>query len=285
MLQTRNFVTQLSDPNPDVRFAAWRAAGELPPALIPEVAKLAASANPGIAKSAREALTTLAHSVGKDPANPKRGPVVKGLMDLTAPAYPLPVRIHAMRLLSGIAGDGDVPAIAKLLAASDMREEAIYCLERIPGDVSINAILASYASAADEFKPRILAALGHRRVAAAASLCTNAMRSPNPAIAAAAVKAAARIGKAPAPQFPEGPERPDAVLRFAEAQAKQGNAGEALQLYKSLVDDPAPHVQCAAVIGLSKLRTPEAAAAILPKLKSANQTVRITSQKAWKSMA
>jgi HEAT repeat protein len=122
-------------------------------------------------------------------------------------------------------------------------------------------------------------------VADAAGLCAEAMKSPNKEIATAAVKAAARIGRAPVPQIAEGPEKADATLRFAEAQVRQGNAGEAMRLYRSLLEDPAAHVQCAAVIGLSKLRTAEAAAAILPKVKSPNQTVRITAQKAWKSMA
>jgi HEAT repeat protein len=111
------------------------------------------------------------------------------------------------------------------------------------------------------------------------------MRSANQGIATAAVRAAARIGAAPVPEIPAGPERADAVLRFAEAQAKQGNASEALRLYKSLLEDAAQHVQCAAVIGLASLRSSEAAAAILPMLKSPNSTVRITAQKAWKSMA
>lgn len=284
MQQTRNFLVELGSPDADVRFAAWRAAGDLPPGLIREVGKLAGSPNPGVAKAAREALTTLAHSVGKDPAAARRGAVVNGLMELIGTAWPLPARVHAMRLLSGIAGESEVGAISKLLAAADMREEAIYCLERIPGAASAKAILAAYGAVPDDFKPRVLAALGHRRVAEAAAVCADAMRSQNREIASAAVKAAARIGRAPVPQIPEGPERADAVLRFAEAQLKEGNAGEALRLYKTLLDDAAPHVQCAAVIGLARLRSAEAAAAILPKIKSPDSTVRITAQAAWKSM-
>jgi hypothetical protein len=285
MLQTRNFLAELSDPKADVRFAAWRDAGALPPVLIPEVAKLVSSTNPGIGKAAKEALTTLAHSVGKDPRAARRPAVVDGLMALTATSWPAEVRVHALRLLSGIAGDAQVPALARLLTAADIREEAIYCLERIPGETAEKAILAAYAPAADEFKPRILAALGHRRVAAASATCAEAMRSPNPDIATAAVKAAARVGRAPVPTIPAGAERADAILRFAEAQHKAGNAAEALRLYQSLLEDLAPHVQCAAVIGLGKLRSAEAASLLLPKLKSPNATVRITAQQAWRRMA
>lgn len=284
-MQTRNFLAELNDPNADVRFAAWRAAGDLPPALIPEVGKLAGSSNPGLAKAAREALTTLAHSVGKDPQSPKRGAVVAGLMGLTAASWPLPMRVHAVRLLSGIAGDSEVAALAKLLASPELREEVIYALERIPGAVSVKAIAGAYAGAAEEFKPRILAALGHRKAQEGAALCAEAMKSPNKDLAAAAVKAAARIGKAPVPQLPEGPEKADAVLRFAEAQLQAGNTAEALRLYRSLANDTAAHVQCAAVIGMGKVGTAEAAAALLPMLKSANATVRITARKAWKGMA
>jgi HEAT repeat protein len=283
MQQAMNILTDLSSSHADVRFAAWRAAGDLHPDQIAEVGKLAASTNPGIAKAAKEALTTLTHSVGKDPANPKRAGVVNGLLGLVASGA-ADVKVHAMRLLSHIAGEDSVPAIAKYLADAALREEAIYCLERIPGEGSIKAVMTAYAGAPDDFKPRLLAALGHRRAAAATALCAEAMRSTNAAIAAAGAKAAARIGKAPTPQFPQGPERADNVIRFAEWQAREGNPAEASRLFKSLLDDPAAHVQCAAVIGLSKLRTADAAAAILPKTKSTDRTVRITARNAWKSM-
>jgi HEAT repeat protein len=285
MQQTRNFLAELNDPKADVRFAAWRAAADLPPALIPEVGKLAGSANPGLAKAAREALTTLAHSVGKDPKAPKRPAVVKGLLDLTGQQWPLPLRVHALRLLSTIAAGPEVPAIARLLSAPDLREEAIYCLERIPDDAAVKAIAAAWSQAAGEFKPRILAALGHRRAAEGAAICAEAMRSPNSQISTAALKAAARIGKAPIPPMPEGPEKADAALRFAEAQLRHGNAAEALRLYRQLAGDPAPHVQCAAALGLARLGSAEAAALILPLTRSPNATVRITARKAWKSMA
>jgi hypothetical protein len=160
-----------------------------------------------------------------------------------------------------------------------MREEAIYCLSASP------AMFRWPSSPHTRWPrmnlPRILAAL----VPAGGSpaLRAEAIRSPTARSRRPPLKPPRIAG--PRRHTPEGPERADATLRFAEAQVKQGNASEALALYKTLLDDPTSHVQCAAVIGLSTLRSGEAAAAIMPKLKSTNPTVRITAQKAWKSMA
>jgi len=295
MADDQKFISDLQSSSADVRFDAWRAAGEVSPAVIPQVGKLASSPTPGVAKAAREALTTMTHAVGKDPSAPKRAGVVKGLLELTGESYTLDVRAHALRLLSGVAGDDSIPVIVKLLASAELREEAIYCLERIPSAAAIAAIAAAYASAKEEFKPRILAALGHRWAAEGVPLCLEAMRSPNVELALAGLKAYGRIGKKSAvvPRMPDAKtltpwqatEYADSLLRFADAQARTGNAAEAIRLYKTALDRSEEHYQCAAVIGLAKVGTAEAAAAILPKLKSANSKVRITAQQAWGAMA
>ncbi len=289
------FLADIQSENADTRFAAWRRAGDAPPSSIPELGRLAASNKPGVSKAAREALTTMTHAVGKDPAAPKRAAVVKELLDIAGPAYSLPVRAHALRMLSSIAGEDSVPSIAKWLAGADTREEAVYCVERIPGAASIKALLAAYKDAGDEFKPRLLAALGHRRAPEAVALCLEAMRSANVEIAVAATKAFGRIGKKPAtpPRYPDTKAHSawqkidefDSMLRYADAQAKEGNGAEAMRVYKAALDRTEEHWQCAAIIGIAKLGTAEAAAAILPKLKSENRTVRITAEKAWKGMA
>jgi len=290
MQDGQKFLGEIQSDSADVRFAAWRQAASAPPAVIPALGRLAASEKPGVAKAAREALTTMTHAVGKDAAAPNRAAVVKGLTELTGAGSALPVRVLALRLLSGVAGEDSVPAIAKWMGSPELREEAVYCLERIPGKASEQAILASYRTAADEFKPRILAALGHRQAKEAAGLCAEEARSSKTEIAVAAAKALGRIGQAVASPSPAGlndwqkTEWMDSVLRAADAQAKQGNTAEAVRLYKAALERPEEHFQCAGVIGLAKLRTAEAATAILPLTKSANRTVRITAENAWKSM-
>jgi HEAT repeat protein len=287
MADEKQFLNDIQSTDAHVRFAAWRRAGEMSPAVVPELGKLAASKDPGIAKAAREALTTLTHSVGKDPATPNRAGVVKGLLEIkTADAF---------RLLSHIAGEDSVPAIAKSLGDPVLREEVVYCLERIPGPAAIKALMAAYKDAPAEFKPRILAALGHRRAAEAVELCADAARSASQPISLAGIKAFGRIGKKPAAPvkrmaFKDQPlwdkiDDTDSMLRYADAQAKEGNAAEAMRIYKATLTLPEEHWQCAAIIGLSHIGSAEAAAAILPKLKSDNRKVRITAANAWKSMA
>jgi HEAT repeat protein len=207
----------------------------------------------------------------------------------------MPARVHAYRLLSVIAAEDSIPAIAKGIHDEELREEVVYCLERIPGDASNKALLAAYKEAKDDFKPRILAALGHRRAPEAVALTTEAMRSANKEIAVAGVKAFGRIGRKPAaaPRYPDPRslsewqriDQMDSLLRYADGQAKEGNHAEALRVYKTALERPEEHWQCAAIIGIAKLGTPEAATVLLPKLKSDNAKVRITAQKAWKGMA
>ena len=121
------------------------------------------------------------------------------------------------------------------------------------------------------------------------------MGSSDKGIAVAAVKAFGRIGKKPpaAPDYPDTAgltdwqkiDQMDSMLRYADAQVAEGNTAEALRVYESAIDRPEEHWQCAAIIGIARIGTPEAAAKFFPKLKSENSTVRITAEKAWKSMA
>jgi HEAT repeat protein len=288
-------LTDIQSDDADVRFAAWRQAGEVDPKVIPQLGRLAASDKPGVAKAAREALNTIVHSVGNQTGTARRAEVVKRLLEVAARDYALPVRTQAFRQLSLIAGEDAVPALVKWIHNQDLREEVVFCLERIPGNAPLKALVASYKDAAEDFKPRILAALGHRRAEEALALCLEAMRSPNKEIAMAGMKAFGRIGKKPAtaPRFPETKglsewqkiEHLDSLLRCADAQVEQGNLSEAMKTYRSALDRPEEHWQCAAIIGIAKIGTPEAAAAIFPKLGSRQRTVRITAEKAWAGMA
>jgi len=294
MADDQKFLSDIQSESADTRFAAWRQAGEASPGVIPQLGKLAAN-QAGVGKAAREALTTMVHSVGKDPASANRAAVVRGLVEISGPAYALPVRVHALRLLSNVAGEDSVSAIAKWIGSAELREEVVYCLDRIPGEASNKALMAAYKDAPDGFKPRILAALGHRRAPDAVILCLEAMRSPNKDIATMGARAFGRIGKKPAtpPRYPDtkafsetqATDVIDGMLRYADAQVKEGNMAEAMAVYKSALERPQEHWQCAAVIGLARIGSADAAAAIFPKLKSDNRKVRITAENAWKSMA
>ncbi len=294
MIDEQKFLAAIRSDNADERFAMWRQAGEAPPSALVDLGKLAGGSNPGVARAAAEAMTTMVHSVGKDPASANGADIVKQLL-VVADSAPTAGRVHALRLLSNIAGEDAVPSIAAHLHSPELREEAIFALERIPGKASSEAILTAYGSAAPEFKPRLLAALGHRRAPEAVALVAREISSSDKTIVLAAMRAYARIGvkATPAPRFPapntysgfQRSEHLDSVLRFADAMAREGNTADAISVYKTALGMPEEHVQCAGIIGLAKIGTSDAADAIYPKLKSDNRKVRTTAQQAWRRMA
>lgn len=295
MRDDKQFLADIQSDDAEVRFTAWRSAGEVSPSVIPQLGKLGGSDDPGVANAAREALATLVHSVGKDEAAAARPAVVQGLLGLAGAAYSFPVRVHALRLLSHLADEQSAPAIAAWLSDAELREEAIYCLERVPGGAAVGAMLSAYEKAPPGFQQRILAAFGHRGAPEAADLCAREMRSSDTAIAVAAAKALGRIGHKPAsePAFPDAArlnewqktEVMDSRLRYADARVRKGDSAEGLRIYREALDATEEHWQCAAIVGIARIGTVEAAEAIFPKLKSGNSTVRITAQNAWKSMA
>lgn len=283
----QELLRDLQSDNPSTRFAAWRQAGDADPDALPDLGRLAASDNPGVAKAAREALTTMVHA--------KRAAVVPQLLTLTTGAYTQSVKILAYRLLSLVASGDAVPAIARAIQNRDLREEVVFCLERIPGPASIKALLAACKDAPEDFQPRLLAALGHRRAPEALPLIAEALRSPNQEIALAALKAYGRIGKKTAspPRLPDPAslsawqrlEHQDSLLRWADAQVAEGNRAEAMRVYQQALNRPEEHWQCAAILGIAKMATPEAAATIFPKLNSPHRTVRLTARNAWQALA
>ncbi len=269
------FLAAIRGSDIEKRFAAWRGAGDMDASVVADLVDLSGNPDPGVAKAAGEALTTMTHAVGKNPSDPKRAPLAKALA-----AKPTAL---TLRLLSNIGGDAEVPEIAKSLGSAALREEAIFALERIPGTLAEDAIVAAYASATDDFKPRILYALGHRGVKKAGPIAARAMASPKPEIKAAGEWALGRIG--PVGTASVMPNDPHAQLRYIEGLLAQGNKTLATALYKKLLERPEEHLQCAALVGLGKVGTAEAAQAVFPKLKSAERKVRITAQQVWAKFA
>lgn len=291
---TKKLLADLQSDNADVRYAAWARGGELDADAIPELAKLFGASQPGIRKAGDQALYKLVHSVGKETGGAKRAAVVRGLVNLLGSDQTQWVRTIALRHLSLIGNDTAVPAAAKLMRDPKLQEEAVYCLERIPGKAATAALMESYSAVAVDFKPRVLAALGHRRAEESTELCAQAMASADAAVALAAFKAVARIGRKPAgslrPLKEDGLsvwqkfDRADALVRYAEEQVKRANPAEAIKLFAEMLQRQEEHLQCAAVIGLSRTGTAEALKLISTKLDSTNNTVRITARKAWDRM-
>jgi HEAT repeat protein len=288
--ESEKLIAGLKSDSADQRYAAWVAAAGADPEVIPEIARLLEAPEPGVRKAADEGLKKLVHSVGKQAGTPRRAQVVQGLLALTAPKQPKWTRTIALRHLSLIGGDETVAVAAKILREPDLQEEAVFCIERIPGAAADQALIDGLAAVKPDFQPRIFAALGHRRTASAAKLASDAMESKDLTIAIAAMKAMARIGRGPgsksrAPDYNslsdwDKIQFADSVVRYANAMVATGNPIEAIGLYKLTLDRGEPHLQCAALLGLSRLSTPEAAALIDSRLNSPIPQVRITARKA-----
>jgi len=292
---SEKFLAEIRSDNADVRYAAWSRAGEMDPEVIPELGKLLTAEQPGVRKASGEGLKNIVHSVGKEPGGARRAAVVGQLIAMTAGGHAAWARTVALRHLSLIGGDETVPTAARLLRDAELQEEAAFCLERIPGSAATAALMSALPTAGDAFKPRILAALGHRRAEEAADLCAAAVASKNLDVAMAGMKALARIGKKPSVEvkFPayeslsgwQKIEFADSYLRYADERVRRGATQEAIRIYRDFLNRPEEHLQCAAIIGLSKTGAPESASLIFSKLKSGNNTVRITAGKAWSAMA
>jgi HEAT repeat protein len=287
--QTEKLLAGLRSENADARYAAWASAGAADPEAVAPVARLLEADAPGVRKAADEALKKIVHAVGKETGGERRAKVVAALVGLTGEKQPTWTRTLALRHLSLIGDASAVQAVAGLLRDPELQEEATFCIERIPGEAADRALMAAYADVKDDFKPRILAALGHRRAVIAADLCAEAMQSSSPALAMAGMKAVARIGrraaKRSAPNYNalddwQKVEFADCVLRFADAMVAEGNPADAFSLYKVALNREEEHLQCAALIGLSKIPTPEATALIESKLKSPQRNVRVTAARA-----
>lgn len=268
-----DFLKAIAGSDIEARFAAWRSAAAQPITVMPELIALARSSDPGVAKAAAEALTTLVHGCEKAGLERRRSAV--NLL-LNAPSA------LTLRLASLVADEPSAALVAQRLGDATLREEAIYCLERIPGAGVDRLLIEAYPKAAVDFQPRILAALGHRKSEAGAALCASAMSSPNAEIAQAGARAYGRIGKAAGGVFRD---LDDSQLRFADAQAAAGNVSAAIEIYKLYLIRPEEHWQCAGIVGLGKIANPVAISAILPMLKSTNARVRITAKKTWEEIA
>lgn len=305
------FLAGIRSDDEDENYAAWSTADQVDPSVIPALAELLTSKKLNVRKSAEEALKNIVHSVGKvinaaslgantgrpdDPGRmDPRQVVVMHLHSVISGKSSQTAKVTALRHLSLIGTTDDVGKVASLIHDAQLREEAAFCLERIPGKASEEALLAALPSAADDFKPRILAALGHRQADEAAGAAIEAMRSSDTTLAMAGMKSWARIGTSGGMDvtFPETDslsewqkiEFDDSQLRYADAQLERGNAGEAQAIYMEALDREEEHLQCAAIIGLANVGSAEAAAAIFPKLSSGDNTVRLTARQAWDRLA
>lgn len=271
------FLADVQSDDPAKQLAAWKEAEQQEPGVIIPLGKLLASDKMSIAKCASQSIMKIVHSVGKTVDNPARKAVIDSLLELLKQDSKV-IRTFAFRALALVAGSEQVPAIAPFLTDAELREEAVFCLERIPAEAAIDALIGSLAKVSDDFKPRVIAALGHRKAEKAMPAIENYMQSPNLDLALVTAKAIARIGVMPTADPPEfdqlNPRQKlsllDSALRFCDEQIKRGElefpSDFLVDVLSNEDDEIEEHVLCGAIVSASKLDTPEVAAAIVKQL-------------------
>jgi len=263
--QAKEFLKKIQSDDPETRYNAWNHADKQNPKVLKDLAQLLDSDNPGIVKAAEGAIERIVHATGKDLSSAKAETVRNELMALLDEDSKN-IKVFVLRTLSLTAGDDDIPKIAKYTEDEIYQEEAVYCLERIPGDASAKALIAAAKKGSSAFQQRVIAALGNRRDETAVDSLVQAMGSSNHDVAVAAMDALAKIGKAPegveAPNYDSLSKRQkakymDAALRYFDAKVEQDEMEKARKVIRELRDLPeyqeSEHYRCAAIQTMAKV--------------------------------
>ena len=168
--------------------------------------------------------------------------------------YPVVARIKILRLLPYVAGDKEVPSIAKALGDLDLREDARCALDRIPGEQATKVLIdALDISAGPEFRVGIVNSLGRRPSAQAMAALQRATPDSEPEVAMAAVEALANFAEPANDEFiikateckcPVARKRAfNARVRFAENLLKSGAKFAAKKVYQSIAASDAGPLQ------------------------------------------
>lgn len=144
-------IAKIKSADDAVRGPAWQGAGPVGALAIAPLGAVMTDANFEIARSAKRAIEVIVRHAGRPSADVERKAASAELMKLLqSPA--VPVRRHALWMLSEVGGDDAVPVIARLLSDPDVREDARCSLERIPGQTATAALNEAMVSAPEEFK-------------------------------------------------------------------------------------------------------------------------------------
>ncbi|MBK9138977.1 MAG: HEAT repeat domain-containing protein [Verrucomicrobia bacterium] len=144
-------LAKIKNPDDHVRGPAWQGAGTFgAPAVVP-LGEAMTDPDFEIARAARRAIEVIVRHAGRPGAESERRAVAAELVKLLD-HQALPVRRHALWMLSEIGDDEAVPAIARLLGDAGTREDARCALERIPGPRATEALKAAFAVSPEDFK-------------------------------------------------------------------------------------------------------------------------------------
>ncbi|MDQ0289985.1 ThuA domain-containing protein [Oligosphaera ethanolica] len=185
------------------------------------------------------------------------------LAALLRPASSSDLRCIALRQLSRIGGDSEIPAIASQINAAGDDEHgscstmALYALQRLPGAIADQALIAALPKAGAQ-SAAVAAVLGYRQTRAAVPAISKLLTEPEHAAAAAA--ALGQIGGSDAARALIAALAPSAaplpVLLGLIELIDSISGDEQAAVAQAVLDHPAatPSLRGSAIIGLSQAR-------------------------------
>jgi HEAT repeat protein len=156
-----DLIARLRSPDDAVRGPAWQSAAPFGAPAVKPLAAVMSDDDFEIARAARRALWVIVRFAGRPGAARERVAVAKELIGLLG-SSPVPVRREAGWMLSEIGDDAAVPAMAALLGNTELRQDALCGLMRLPGRRPTAAMQHAFGRAPEEFKYALAHALRKR---------------------------------------------------------------------------------------------------------------------------
>jgi len=159
---------RIQSEDPNVRTAAWLAAGGIGASAIKPLARIAAERELEVARAAKRGMWKIVRTAGAPGATNAKDAVEAELIGLLGDdGLPEGVHCDVLWMLSEIGGDATVEAIREIpdiLKKPRLREDARCSVERIPGDAAIQALKDALEEAPDDFKLAVAHSLRVRGV-------------------------------------------------------------------------------------------------------------------------
>jgi bilin biosynthesis protein len=156
-----SLISQLKNKDDNIRGPAWKNAGAFGAPAVRPLAELMMDPDQETARAARRALGQIVHEAGRPGQSARAKAISSALVQLLSGSSPA-VQSEALWLLSEIAGDSAVSAMAVLLTNPQVREDARCALTRLPGRAATRALRSALASASEDFRPALTQSLRAR---------------------------------------------------------------------------------------------------------------------------
>jgi len=158
---------RIKSDDPDVRTAAWQAAGVVGVPAIEPLAKVVAEGDLEVSRAAKRAMWKIVRTVGAPDRSTCKEAAQGVLIGLLGNEQPLCVRREVFWMLSEIGGDAAVEAIRDipdLIDNKDVREDARCAIERIPTEEALETLKEGLEVAPADFALAIAQSLRARGV-------------------------------------------------------------------------------------------------------------------------